>query len=69
MWRVAAEVSDQRTVTYQMGIVRSGSAIAQVGFTPTQGVTMSAGDFLALVERAQQRLPALPKPGKTASGG
>ncbi|MEZ5091467.1 RNA polymerase sigma factor [Nocardioides sp.] len=69
VWRVAAEVSDQRTVTYQMGIVRSGSAIAQVGFTPTQGVTMSAGDFLALVERAQQRLPALPKPGKTASGG
>ncbi len=62
VWTVTVEVSDQRTVTYQMGVVRSGAAVAQVGFTPTQGVQMSGGDFLALVERAQQRLANLPKP-------
>ncbi len=68
VWTVTVEVSDQRTVTYQMGVVRSGSAVAQVGFTPTQGVRMSGGDFLALVERAQQRLADLPKPKKSDQG-
>ncbi len=64
VWSVTVEVSDQQTVSYRMGIVRAGTAVAQVGFTPTQGVRMADGDFLALVERAQQRLAAMPKPKK-----
>ena len=62
VWSVTVEISDLQAVTYQMGVVRTGTAVAQVGFTPTGGVRMAPGDFLALVERAQERLPALPKP-------
>jgi hypothetical protein len=62
VWSVSVEISDQQTVTYQMGVVRTGTAIAQVGFTPTASVRMAPGDFLALVERAQERLPAMPRP-------
>lgn len=62
VWSLTVEITDKQTVTYQMGVVRSGTAVAQVGFTPTGGVTMAPGDFLALVERAQERLPAMPRP-------
>jgi hypothetical protein len=72
VWNVQVEVSDQMSVTYLMGIARSGTAVAQVGFTPTDQVRMGPGDFLALVERARERLPQLPGPdaegGKPAKG-
>jgi DNA-directed RNA polymerase specialized sigma24 family protein len=64
VWRVIAEISDQQTVTYQMGVVRTGTAVTQVGFTPSGKVGMAPGDFLALIERAQERLAALPTPKK-----
>lgn len=64
VWRLTVEVSDKRDVTYLMGITRSGTAVGQVGFIPAPHATMSTTDFIALVERAQQRLAKLPKPGR-----
>ena len=62
VWRVDVEVSDKQTVTYLMGIVRTGTAVAQVGFTPTDRGPMAPGDFVALVERARERCAYLPAP-------
>ncbi len=62
VWLLTVEITDKQSVTYQMGVARSGTVVAQVGFTPTAGVSMAPGDFQALVERAQERLPAMPKP-------
>jgi DNA-directed RNA polymerase specialized sigma24 family protein len=64
VWNVQVEISDQQTVTYLMGVTRAGSAVAQVGFTPTSAVRMAPGDFLALVRRAEARLPQMPAPKK-----
>jgi len=61
-WRLTMELNDTRSVTYLMGIVRQGSAVGQVGFVPEPGVTMSLHDFVSLVERAGERLEAMPRP-------
>ncbi|MFL6001309.1 MAG: hypothetical protein ACJ72P_00720 [Nocardioides sp.] len=63
VWRLTTELDDKRSVTYLMGIVRAGTAVAQVGFVPEPDVTMGSGDFVELVERAGERLPAMPPPG------
>ncbi len=62
VWRLTTELDDRRSVTYLMGIVRQGTAVGQVGFVPEPGVTMGPGDFVALVSRAGERLPAMPPP-------
>ena len=64
VWRLTTELDDSRSVTYLMGIVREGTAVAQVGFVPERGVTMGPGDFVALVARAGERLPAMPPPAR-----
>jgi len=61
-WRVQVETSTHgagASVTYLMAIVRTGSAVAQVGFVPSGTVTMSDADFTALAQRAAQRLTYL----------
>ncbi|ABL83086.1 MULTISPECIES: hypothetical protein [unclassified Nocardioides] len=62
VWRVTTEISDQRSVSYLMGIVRDRTSVAQVGFVPDPAGGMSADDFVALVERALARLEAMPRP-------
>jgi hypothetical protein len=62
VWRLTTELDDRRSVTYLMGIVREGTAVGQVSFVPDSGVTMGTGAFVALVERAGERLPAMPPP-------
>ncbi|HEU4811410.1 MAG TPA: hypothetical protein VFT00_04660 [Nocardioides sp.] len=63
-WRVTTEISDKRTVTYYMGIARSGTSVGQVGFIPDPKVQMAPGAFVDLVHRAMDRLAALPPPRK-----
>jgi len=60
-WRVRTQVSDKETVTFFMGIVRSGGAVAQVGFVPDGVHTMTTRQFVALVRRAGERLVAMPE--------
>jgi hypothetical protein len=60
VWRVRTEVSNTSTLTFYMGIVRAGGAVAQVGFVPDGRHTMTTADFVALVHRAGQRLTTMP---------
>jgi DNA-directed RNA polymerase specialized sigma24 family protein len=59
-WRVRTQVSDKETVTFYMGIVRHGGAVAQVGFVPDGAHTLTTLQFVALVGRAGERLAAMP---------
>ena len=58
VWRVRTQVSDKETVTFYMGVVRRGGAVAQVGFVPDGSHTMTPAQFTALVQRAGERLAA-----------
>jgi hypothetical protein len=58
-WRVRTQLSDKQTVTFLMGIVRAGGAVAQVGFVPDGRHSMTDADFIALVRRAGERLAAM----------
>ena len=60
VWRVRTQVSDKTTVTFYMGVVRNGGAVAQVGFVPDRTHTMTTAQFVALVRRASERLDAMP---------
>ena len=60
-WRVRTQVSSKQTVTFYMGVVRSGGAVAQVGFVPDGSHTMTRPQFGALVRRAGERLAAMPE--------
>jgi hypothetical protein len=62
VWNVSTEISDHASVTFLMGIVRDGTSVAQVGFLPAPKVTMTHDAFLGLVQRALDRLQALPAP-------
>jgi DNA-directed RNA polymerase specialized sigma24 family protein len=59
VWRVRTQLTDKRTVTFYMGIVRRGGALAQVGFVPDGTHTMTTQQFVALVGRAGERLTAM----------
>jgi hypothetical protein len=59
VWRVRTQVSDKQTVTFYMGVVRNGGAVAQVGFVPDGSHTMTPDQFTALVHRAGERLAAM----------
>jgi len=62
VWRVRTEISDRSAVVFLMGIARRGTSVAQVGFVPDGEVTMASGTFVALVDRALDRLAAMPPP-------
>jgi DNA-directed RNA polymerase specialized sigma24 family protein len=62
VWHVTTEVTDKLTVSFWLGIVRDGTAVAEVGFVPDPKVGMTADAFNALVERALARLDAMPAP-------
>ncbi|MBZ5740188.1 hypothetical protein [Nocardioides mangrovi] len=62
VWHVSTEVNTNRTVDFYMGILRTGTAVAQVGFVPDGTATLPQGAFEALAERALARLPEMPDP-------
>lgn len=62
-WRLVIEISDSRKVPYLMGMVRNGTAVSQVGFYPVGERTMGPDAFVALLDRARQRLALMPPPG------
>lgn len=61
VWRVRTQVSKKQTLTFSMGVVRSGGAVAQVGFVPDGRHTITTTRFVALVHRAGERLRAMPE--------
>ncbi len=58
-WRVRTQVTDKKMLNFSMGIVRSGGAVAQVGFVADGSHTMTTRQFVALVSRAGERLAAM----------
>jgi hypothetical protein len=62
VWHVSTEISDHQSVDYLMGVVRSGTSVAQVGFVPAPQVSFAPGAFVGIVERALARLDAMPPP-------
>jgi hypothetical protein len=55
-WRVGFEVNKKSRVYYRMALVRRGSDVAQVTFTPAEKYDISQKAFEALANRAAQRL-------------
>jgi len=56
-WWLSNEINAKRsTVSYWMGIVRVGSRIAQVGFSPAENADIDETAFSDLLARAAQRL-------------
>jgi DNA-directed RNA polymerase specialized sigma24 family protein len=62
VWRVTTEVTDEKSLSFLMGIVRDGTAVAQVGFVPVKDVTIAPEAFEALTQRALDRLAEMPSP-------
>lgn len=62
-WRVRSELDNKHSVTYFMGVVRVGTAVAQVGFVPSGDAVLAPGDFVRLLDRTAERLRWLPRPG------
>jgi len=60
VWRVRTQVSAKTTLTFYMGVVRKGGAVAQVGFVPDRSHSMTTAQFVALVRRASERLGEMP---------
>ncbi|CAM3390759.1 hypothetical protein NODU109028_14920 [Nocardioides dubius] len=60
IWRIDTELSDKRTLTYWMAIIRRDADVAQVVFVPDGPHTLPKGGFSALGERALERLENLP---------
>jgi hypothetical protein len=59
IWRVRSELNSKESFTMLMGVVREGDAVAQVGFVPSKGYTMTSDDFVAVVRRAGERVGTL----------
>jgi hypothetical protein len=63
VWELDIEISDARSVTFMMAIMRDGTAVSQLGHVPGGGLQVSRDDFLAVARRALDRLGTLPGPG------
>lgn len=56
MWRVTSKISDEKSITYWMGVTRIDNVVAQVGFVPANDDDITADTFQALIVRARDRL-------------
>jgi DNA-directed RNA polymerase specialized sigma24 family protein len=63
VWRLTVELSDKRSVTYLMAVVREGNAVAQLTFVPSGEVSIGPDAFIVLARRAQERLGQLVSTG------
>jgi len=58
-WRLDTAVTAHRTVSFRLGFVRVGAAVAELTFAPAAGADIPAPRFRDLVLRAGDRLRAL----------
>ena len=64
VWALSIELNDQQSFPFLMAIVRDGTAVSQVGFTPDGDMTMTRADFVTLARRSLERLSNLPGAGR-----
>lgn len=55
-WMLTTEISAQESVRFRVGFVRVGNRVAQISFVPTPSDDISPRAFLALLNRAGDRL-------------
>jgi DNA-directed RNA polymerase specialized sigma24 family protein len=58
-WALSMELNDKQSFPFLMAIVRDGTAVSQLGFSPQRNMTMSRDDFVALSRRVLERLATL----------
>ncbi|MGA8255694.1 MAG: hypothetical protein WB767_03885, partial [Nocardioides sp.] len=61
-WRLRIDVTERRTVTFWMAFYRDGPSVGQLGFIPDGVHDLPAGAFVAMAQRALERLGQLPPP-------
>ena len=61
VWHLKTQLSDKRSLTYSMAILRSGTSVAQLSFVQAPDARMAEGAFKALAVRALDRLGELPR--------
>ncbi|MCY7395175.1 MAG: hypothetical protein LH468_03310 [Nocardioides sp.] len=61
-WTVQVEIKEDQFIDYRMAILRSGTAVAQLGFIAAPDADMTDDSFTALVDRALERLGNQPGP-------
>jgi hypothetical protein len=59
-WALTTEITDTRSFTFLMAILRDGRTVSQIGFTPDGRMMMARADFVAVSQRALERLSDLP---------
>ncbi|GAB2968423.1 SigE family RNA polymerase sigma factor [Nocardioides montaniterrae] len=59
-WRMSTELPGNRSVTYNVAVVRNGGALAQMIYVSAPKARMADRDFVALSKRALERLAELP---------
>lgn len=59
-WTVRVEIAKDEYINYRMAIMRSGAAVAQLGFIAGTGADLTDASFRDLTTRAMQRLANLP---------
>lgn len=60
VWRMSTELSGNRSVEYDVAIVRSGGALSQLIYVSAKAARMRDPDFVALAQRALERITQLP---------
>ncbi|WP_374458268.1 hypothetical protein [Nocardioides sp.] len=58
-WALSMELNDKQSFPFLMAIVRDGTAVSQLGFSPQRNMTMARDDFVALSRRVLERLGTL----------
>ena len=62
VWRLDVEVSKAKVVRFLMAVVRSGNAVGQLTFVPSDDISIGPDAFVTLAHRAQERLEQLATP-------
>ena len=59
-WRMTTELPGNRSVEYDVAIVRHGGALSQLIYVSAPAARMADPDFVGLARRALERLTQLP---------
>jgi hypothetical protein len=58
-YEISLTLSESESLTFRVALIRVGSRVAQVTFTPTQRFDLSPHEFNVLVQRAALRITQL----------
>ncbi len=61
-WHIVTEINDDDSIDVLMAVVRSGYSVAEIGFVTAKDATFDRRTFVALAQRAAERLVYMPKP-------